>query len=66
LERSQITGNTHRHPGEGRGPGKIKKTWIPASAGMTAKTPATVSLLGFSTSDGQLDIILGNYYKAFL
>ena len=37
------------------------RLWIPAFAGMTAKTPATVSLLGFSTSDGQMDIILGNY-----
>jgi hypothetical protein len=26
---------TDRHPGEGRGPGKIKKTWIPDFAGMT-------------------------------
>jgi hypothetical protein len=37
--------------------------WIPAFAGMTSKTPTTVSLLGFSTSDDQLDIILGNYYS---
>jgi hypothetical protein len=28
---------THRHPGEGRGPEKIKRTWIPAFAGMTTK-----------------------------
>jgi hypothetical protein len=26
-----------RHPGEGRGPEKIKKTWIPAFAGMTVR-----------------------------
>ena len=25
----------HRHPGESRGPAKLKKNWIPASAGMT-------------------------------
>lgn len=29
---------------------------------MTARTPGTVSLLGFSTYDGQMQIIFGNYY----
>jgi hypothetical protein len=47
------------HPGLDPG----SRLWIPAFAGMTAKTPATVSLLGFSTSDGQMDIIFGNYYR---
>jgi hypothetical protein len=28
-----------RHPGEGRGPEKIRKTWIPASAGTTRPRP---------------------------
>jgi hypothetical protein len=31
---------------------------------MTAKTPATVILLGFSTPDGKMDIISGNYFSA--
>jgi hypothetical protein len=30
---------------------------------MTAKTPVTLRLLGFSVSDGQMDIILGNPYS---
>jgi hypothetical protein len=29
-----------RHPGEGPGPGKIEKHWIPASAGMTRLRPS--------------------------
>jgi hypothetical protein len=28
-----------RHPGEGRGPEKTKRTWIPAFAGMTRPGP---------------------------
>jgi hypothetical protein len=39
------------------------RLWIAAFAGMTAKTPVTVSLSGFATSDGQMDIVFGNYYK---
>jgi hypothetical protein len=37
----------HRHPGESRGPGNMKETWIQTSAGMTDKKAEMVGFPNF-------------------